>query len=197
MRVLLVDDDPTQRLLLRRFLEKTFGAHVVEANDGVPGLAKFAEAPADLVLLDVEMPVMDGPTMLEELRRKPGGADVPVVAISSISEKRVVQQMIGFGVRDYIIKPLDWQRVEIKLERLFRRIGHTGGGSCCDSSFVPIRATDAYAVKCGYFRASVSCLTLSAYRNGARASQSPRWRLSISDCMSSLAKIAISTRRFA
>ena len=132
LRVLLVDDDSTQRLLFRRFLEKTFGAHVIEANDGVQGLANFVEARVDLVLLDVEMPMMDGPTMLEELRRKPGGADVPVVAISAISEKQVVQQMIGLGVLDYIVKPLDWQRVEMKLECLFRRIGHPGSSGSSD-----------------------------------------------------------------
>lgn len=54
-----------QRLLLRGFLEKSFGAQVVEASDGEQGLEKIAEEQVDLVVLDVEMPVMDGPAMLE------------------------------------------------------------------------------------------------------------------------------------
>ena len=123
MRVLLIESDSLQRLLTRRFLEKTFGAHVIEANDGVQGLAKFVEEPVDLVVLDVQMPVMDGPAMLDELRRTPGGADVPVVAVSFTSDEQMVQRMIGLGVVDYLIKPLDWRRAEIKLERLFLRIG--------------------------------------------------------------------------
>ena len=66
---------------------------------------------------------MDGPAVLEELRRTPGGADVPVVAVSATSDKHMVQRMISLGVLDYLIKPLDWRRAEVKPERLFLRIG--------------------------------------------------------------------------
>ena len=71
MKILVVEDGSMQRLLLRRLLEKSFGAQVVEASDGEQGLEKIAEEQVDLVVLDVEMPVMDGPAMLEELRSRP------------------------------------------------------------------------------------------------------------------------------
>ena len=123
MKILVVEDGSMQRLLLRRLLEKSFGAQVVEASDGEQGLEKIEEEQVDLVVLDVEMPVMDGPAMLEELRGRPGGADVPVVAVSYVTDKEVVKRMIGLGVLDYLIMPLDWDVVRGRFERLFRHMG--------------------------------------------------------------------------
>ena len=77
----------------------------------------------DLVVLDVEMPVMDGPAMLEELRGRPGGADVPVVAVSYVTDQDGVKRMIGVGGLDYLIMPLDWDVVRGRFERLFRHMG--------------------------------------------------------------------------
>lgn len=123
MKILVVEDGSMQRLLLRRLLEKSFGAQVVEASDGEQGLEKIEEEQVDLVVLDVEMPVMDGPAMLEELRGRPGGADVPVVAVSYVTDKEVVKLRIGLGVLDYLIMPLDWDVVRGRFERLFRHMG--------------------------------------------------------------------------
>jgi signal transduction histidine kinase/DNA-binding response OmpR family regulator len=80
--VLIVEDDPLSRSLLHDAIEK-LGARVVTAEDGSVGLARVREQRPCLILLDLMMPVMDGFEFLEELRREPGGADIPVVVVTA------------------------------------------------------------------------------------------------------------------
>jgi GAF domain-containing protein/CheY-like chemotaxis protein len=80
--VLVVDDDADVRALLRRSLEHE-GYAITEAAEGRAALARLAEAPPDLILLDLMMPEMDGFEFLEELRRSPAGREVPVVVITA------------------------------------------------------------------------------------------------------------------
>ena len=81
-RILVVDDDKAVRLLLRTLLERR-GHSVVEAADGAEGLECYRAAPADLVITDIQMPVMDGLQMIKELR----GA-FPTVKIIAISGEK-------------------------------------------------------------------------------------------------------------
>ena len=71
-RVLVVDDDPAERRLLFAALQRA-GFEVIEAADGEQGLQAMRDRLADLVLMDVGMPVMDGFTACAELRKLPGG----------------------------------------------------------------------------------------------------------------------------
>ena len=80
--ILVVDDDADIRSLLRTTLERQ-GWSVVEAINGEDALAKVMHGPPRAVLLDLNMPVMDGFTFLHELREKPGCADIPVVVFSA------------------------------------------------------------------------------------------------------------------
>jgi CheY-like chemotaxis protein len=80
--VLIVEDDPLSRSLLRGAIEK-LGGRVVEAENGSVGLARLREERPCLVLLDLMMPVMDGFQFLEELRRQPDGAAIPVVVVTA------------------------------------------------------------------------------------------------------------------
>lgn len=121
--VLVVDDDPTVRRILAKLLEKRFGASVREATDGFAGyMAVEAERP-DLVLLDLSMPIVDGPAMLEKLRADERFVTLPVVVISAAGEREVVLRMIELGVKDYLRKPLNLAAVQKRLERLFPSIG--------------------------------------------------------------------------
>src|ERR1035441_3917758 len=79
--VLVVDDDMTLRLLMRESLEQS-GFKVVEAEDGLKALQCFAETPPDIVLMDVEMPNMDGFEACAALRRLPHGQDTPVLMVT-------------------------------------------------------------------------------------------------------------------
>ncbi len=80
--VLVVDDDPDARTRLRTVLERN-GWCVAEAGDGREALASVAKAPPQVILLDLNMPVMDGFTFLHALREQPSGAEIPVVVLSA------------------------------------------------------------------------------------------------------------------
>jgi len=82
-RILVVDDDNAVRLLLRSMLERR-GHSVVEAENGAEGLQYYRTAPADLVITDIQMPVMDGLQMIKALRD-----DFPTAKIIAISGEKV------------------------------------------------------------------------------------------------------------
>jgi CheY-like chemotaxis protein len=81
-RVLVIEDDPESRDLLCRAVEKQ-GWEVVEAENGRIGLERVAQKPPGLILLDLLMPEMDGFAFMEELRRQPGGRQIPVIVVTA------------------------------------------------------------------------------------------------------------------
>jgi len=92
--ILVVDDEYGVGEVIEAILEDE--GYVVEiAINGRQGLERMAEAKPDLVLLDVMMPIMDGPAMLAAMRAEPKLVDVPVVMMSSLDEKTVRERAIG------------------------------------------------------------------------------------------------------
>ena len=122
VKVLVVDDDQIIRRILRRLLEKRYGCVVQEATDGMAAyVAVEAELP-DLVLLDVSMPNMTGPELLEKLRADPRFERLPVAMITATGDRDTVVESIERGVVDYVRKPLRLPSVERRLTDLFRRL---------------------------------------------------------------------------
>jgi CheY-like chemotaxis protein len=81
MLILIVDDEPDWRFILRRFFENA-GYDVAEAGNGAAALELAKGAPPDLVVTDVMMPVMDGVELIEHLRADPATHEIPIVAVS-------------------------------------------------------------------------------------------------------------------
>lgn len=104
--LLVVDDNRVNRLLLGRALEQ-LGHTVTFAENGREALERLRERPADLVLLDIEMPEMDGYQVLEALAADPRLRDVPVVMMSSVEEVDSVVRCIEMGAEDYLFKPVN------------------------------------------------------------------------------------------
>lgn len=104
--VLVADDSATVRALVRLELEGA-GYSVVEAEDGRQALEAVRDPvqAVDVVLLDVEMPVMDGFTAIRELKADPATADLPVVFLTSRSESEDVVGALRLGAHDYLRKP--------------------------------------------------------------------------------------------
>jgi DNA-binding response OmpR family regulator len=102
-RILVVDDEPGVRLVFRTALESD-GYLVAEAEDGEKGLLWLAGFPADLVLLDLRMPVLDGMRVLECLRDS--GNDVPVVIVTAHGSVPNAVRAMRLGVADYLPKPV-------------------------------------------------------------------------------------------
>lgn len=105
-RLLVVDDNRVNRLLLGRALEQ-LGHTVAFAEHGREALETLRQRPVDLVLLDIEMPGMDGYQVLEALAADPHLRDVPVVMMSSVEEVDSVARCIEMGAEDYLFKPVN------------------------------------------------------------------------------------------
>lgn len=105
--VLIVDDDLTLRLLMREALEQA-GFLVREAASGQEALAVFARHPAEIVLLDVMMPGVDGFTTCASLRQLPGGARVPVIMVTGLDDLDSINRAYEVGATDFITKPMVW-----------------------------------------------------------------------------------------
>ena len=111
--VLVIDDDPSARDLLSRFLRKEgFGAKT--AADGESGLAMARLLKPCAILLDVMMPHIDGWAVLSTLKSDPELADIPVVMVTIVQ-----QRGLGFslGAADYLTKPIEWARLKAVLDR--------------------------------------------------------------------------------
>ncbi len=105
-RILIADDDAASRRLLRRRLECE-GHEVVEAANGLEALDALKDAPCDLVLLDIMMPVMDGFQTLARLKQDARLRELPVIMISALDELRSVVRCIEMGAEDYLPKPFN------------------------------------------------------------------------------------------
>jgi class 3 adenylate cyclase len=104
--ILVVDDDALNRKLLVRLLEQE-GHGTRTAGNGREALERVREEPADVVLLDVVMPELDGISVLEQLKSDPELAWIPVIMISAVDELESVVRCIEIGAEDYLPKPFD------------------------------------------------------------------------------------------
>jgi CheY-like chemotaxis protein len=105
--VLVVDDDPTVRLLMERYLTRD-GFAVVTAENGVRGLALAKELHPAAITLDVMMPEIDGWTVLAAVKGDPDLADIPIVLVTIVDER---QRGYTLGATEYLVKPVDRDRL--------------------------------------------------------------------------------------
>src|SRR5512138_2340922 len=105
-RLLVVDDNKVNRILLARGLEQD-GHQVETAENGRRALEKLRLEPFDLILLDIEMPEMNGYQVLEICLQDPELREIPVIMTSSLDELGSVVKCIELGAEDYLNKPLN------------------------------------------------------------------------------------------
>ena len=117
MKILVADDDSRSRELTREILQAQ-GYQVAEACDGRQALEALAEALPDLVLLDIQLPFVDGFAVLRQLRQHPGGAAVPVIALTARAMRGDREKVLAAGFDAYISKPVDRRRLTKEIERL-------------------------------------------------------------------------------
>jgi two-component system chemotaxis response regulator CheY len=115
-RILVIDDSSAIRKAIRRILEP-LEYDVVEAEDGAKALeAVHANPDLTAILCDIDMPVMDGLTFLEQLRKSGGSAPPPIIMCTTHTAFEKIQMAITLGASEYIMKPFDAEIITSKLE---------------------------------------------------------------------------------
>ena len=105
-KVLIVDDEPNNVDFLEQALEDS-GYQLITATNGQEALNKIQSEQPDLILLDLNMPIMDGFTVLAKVKEDPNLRDIPVIIISSEHESKSVVKGIKQGAEDYLTKPVN------------------------------------------------------------------------------------------
>lgn len=115
---LIVEDSPMMRQLLVFALSRVKQLKVTEADDGVDGLKKLAANKFDIILTDINMPIMDGLKLVKRVRTDPVHKDVPIVIITTESAEEDRQRALALGANAYIIKPIQAPQVIAKVREL-------------------------------------------------------------------------------
>ncbi|PHQ70072.1 MAG: two-component system response regulator [Sneathiella sp.] len=114
---LIVDDSKVVRMVARRILEDLkFG--IVEAEDGKSALDSCLEEMPDVILLDWNMPVMNGIDFLRTLRKSQGGEDPVVIFCTTENDMAHIREAISAGANEYIMKPFDRAIIEAKFSQV-------------------------------------------------------------------------------
>lgn len=117
MKILLIDDSATMRRIQKTQVNGLGITDVIEASDGEDGLKKLEQSmPVDLVMLDWNMPVMDGLTFLKKVRSIDTYKDVKIIMCTSESEKTRVVEALKAGANNYLVKPFTPEALKEKLE---------------------------------------------------------------------------------
>jgi two-component system, cell cycle response regulator DivK len=109
--ILVVDDFDDTRLLLRSWLEKK-GFRVVEAEDGIEAVNRAQSESPDLIIMDVEMPQLDGLAATRKIRKITGLCDVPIVAVSAYGADQFREPALAAGCNDYVSTPFEPDALE-------------------------------------------------------------------------------------
>lgn len=118
MRILLVDDSNTMRRIQKNTLTGLGLTDVIEAEDGAEAVRKVQAGGIDLVLMDWNMPNMSGIEALKAIRANPASAGVPVIMVTSESEKSKILEAVQAGATNYIVKPFTADVLQEKISAI-------------------------------------------------------------------------------
>ena len=117
---LVVEDSPMMRQLLVFALSRVKHLRVTEADDGVDGLRKLAAGKFDIILTDINMPIMDGLKLVKRVRSDPTHKDVPIIIITTESSEEDRRRALQLGANAYITKPIQAPQVIAKVRELLK-----------------------------------------------------------------------------
>jgi two-component system cell cycle response regulator DivK len=119
-RILYIEDNSDNRLLIKRVLEAE-GYTVIEADTGLKGLELAASSQPDLVLMDINLPEIDGYECTHRMRKVPGGEKVPIVALTANAMEGDSQKALDAGCDGYIPKPIDVDHLPSQIEKYLKK----------------------------------------------------------------------------
>jgi two-component system, chemotaxis family, chemotaxis protein CheY len=121
MKILLVDDSRTIRNIQRNVLNQLGHTEVMEASDGVEALQALGQSRPDLVLIDWNMPNMDGITLVRKIRET--DKSLPLIMCTTEAEKARVVEAIKAGVNNYVVKPFTAETLAEKINATLAKMG--------------------------------------------------------------------------
>ncbi len=116
--ILVVEDSPTMRQLISFAMKRIPDSHVIEATDGVDALKKMSGEKIDVILADINMPVMDGLKLVSLVRGNAAFKDIPIIIITTEGAEEDRKRALSIGANAYLPKPIQTQEL-IKLVNSF------------------------------------------------------------------------------
>ena len=126
MKILVVDDFPTMRRIVRNLLKELGYSNVDEAEDGAAGLARLRSGKYDFVISDWNMPNMDGLAMLKEIRADASITHLPVLMVTAESKKENIIAAAQAGASGYVVKPFTAVTLDEKLNKIIEKMAKAG-----------------------------------------------------------------------
>lgn len=123
MSILIVDDFPTMRRIVRSLLKELGFENVEEAEDGQEALTKLRAGGFEFVVSDWNMPNLDGLEMLKEIRQDPKLSSLPVLMVTAEAKKENIIAAAQAGANGYVVKPFTAATLEEKLNKIFEKLG--------------------------------------------------------------------------
>jgi PleD family two-component response regulator len=117
--IAVIDPDENSRLISRHVLSGA-GYDVIEASDGLSGLAQFNRRQPDMVVLDTRLPQLDGFEVCQRLRLMPGSESIPILMISDNSDDRSIARAFECGATDYQTKPFNWTIILRRIQNFLK-----------------------------------------------------------------------------
>lgn len=121
MKIMLVDDSRTIRKIQKKTLAQLGHTDVAEAADGVEALSLYKESPPDLMLIDWNMPNMDGITLVKTIRQM--DKSIPLIMCTTEAEKARVVEALQAGVNNYVVKPFTAETLSEKINQTLSKLG--------------------------------------------------------------------------
>jgi two-component system chemotaxis response regulator CheY len=119
MRILVVDDFPTMRRIVRNILKQIGYENVVEAEDGTVALSILKTEKVDLIISDWNMPQMSGIELLKAVRTTEGLKEIPFLMVTAEGQKENILEAVKNKVSNYIVKPFTPETLLQKLQKIF------------------------------------------------------------------------------
>ncbi len=109
--ILVVEDSPTMRQLISFAMRRLPNANVIEATDGVDALKKLSTSKVDIILADINMPVMDGLKLVSLVRGNPEYKEIPIIIITTEGAEEDRKRALQIGANDFLAKPVQTQEL--------------------------------------------------------------------------------------
>lgn len=122
MKILVVDDFPTMRRIVKNLLRQLGYENIEEAEDGIQAYSKLKNDGFEFIVSDWNMPNMDGFELLKKVKSDPELRDIPFLMVTAEAEKEKVIEAIKAGVSNYIVKPFTAEILKEKMDKILEKL---------------------------------------------------------------------------